>query len=101
MNSLLQIDINKNVKYQGGLRSLDIHPTSKNMIVGTRGSDVMELGPQGQFRQFIVQGHFQGVNDKPEIWGLSTHPTKQMFASSGADKTVRVWENGKQVAVSA
>lgn len=49
----------------------------------------------------IVQGHFQGVADKPEVWGLAVHPKSQKFASAGADKTVRLWSPSKMEAVSA
>jgi len=32
-----------------------------------------------------------GKLEHPEVWGLAVHPDKQIFASAGADKTVRIW----------
>ena len=48
-----------------------------------------------------MQGHSQGVAKNPEVWGLAAHPTKQLFASAGADKTVRVWSPTKMDKISA
>jgi len=31
------------------------------------------------------------VSTYPEVWGLTNHPTEQLFASCGADATVRIW----------
>lgn len=76
-----------------------MHASGK-MLVGTRGADVLELDNQGNVRKTIVQGHFQGVTKNPEVWGLAAHPTEQLFASSGADKTVRVWSPRKMEVVS-
>jgi len=48
----------------------------------------------------VVQGHFKGVADKPEVWGCATHPSEQIFATTGADLCVRTWHENKMVAVS-
>ena len=66
------IDLAGKVKYSPGLRSIDVGRNT--MLVGTRGSDVLELNMQGDVQRTIVQGHFQGVRDNPEVWGLAVHP---------------------------
>ena len=45
------------VKLSPGLRSIDVAPDG-TMLIGTRGSDVFEISPQGQKKDTIVQGHF-------------------------------------------
>lgn len=84
---------------EAGLRSLDIK-SDGTLLVGTRGSDVLEVTPSGTLVRKVVQGHYKGVADKPEVWGCTTHPTEQTFATSGADKCVRVWHANKMVTVS-
>ena len=72
------------------------------MLVGTRGADVCEVSLQsGEVQKTIVQGHSQGVAKNPEVWGLAAHPTQQLFASAGADKTVRIWSPSKMETISA
>jgi WD40 repeat protein len=51
----------------------------------------------------LVSGHSRGVKgdiNYPEVWGCAIHPTKQIFASAGADMTVRIWSADKMIAVS-
>ena len=45
------------VKLSPGIRSIDIAKNGE-ILVGTRGSDVVELTPQGALKSTIVQGHF-------------------------------------------
>ena len=94
------IDIKSMVKLSPGLRSIHVGQDG-TMLIGTRGSEVFELSPQGQKKDTIVQGHFQGVTKNPEVWGAAAHPTEQKFASCGADKTVRIWEPKRMLACSA
>jgi WD40 repeat protein len=61
------------------------------LLVGTRGSDVLEVSAQGALIRKVVQGHYKGVRDFPEVWGCAAHPTEQLFATSGADMSVRLW----------
>lgn len=64
----------------------------------------MEVDKTGKFIQFVVQGHFRGVTGKlehPEVWGCTVHPTEQIFASSGGDRTIRIWNNKKMIKCSS
>ncbi len=91
--------MNAKVKFSAGIRSIDVK-NDGSLLVGTRGSDVVEVTANGDVTRTIVQGHFQGVTKNSEVWGLAVHPSKQIFASAGADKTVRVFEPSKMIAVS-
>jgi WD40 repeat protein len=95
------IDIKKLVTWQpeAGLRSIDLKQDG-SLLVGTRGSDVLEVTPQGQLSNIVVQGHYKGVPHLYEVWGCASHPTEQVFASSGGDKTIRLWHETKMIKVS-
>jgi microtubule-associated protein-like 6 len=80
------------------MRSLDVKPDG-TLLAGTRGATVLEISPQQQ-ASVVVQGHYRGVNDLPEVWGCAVHPTKQIFASAGADRYVRLWDATKKMEVS-
>ncbi len=47
----------------------------------------------------LIQGHFAGA-EKAELWGCAVHPTEQLFASCGADKTIRIWKDKQMVMAS-
>lgn len=101
MKPAQDFDMTTKLKFSPGIRSIDINQDGVRMLIGTRGSDVVEVNGKGKVTKTIVQGHFKGVNDKPEVWGLCTHPTEPKFASAGADKTIRIWETTKMINVSA
>ena len=42
--------------------------------------------------QAIVQGHGDG-----EMWGLTVHPTHDVFATSSDDGSLRVWDASTKV----
>lgn len=35
----------------------------------------------------LIDGHMEG-----EIWGLATHPSKDIFISASNDGTARIWD---------
>jgi WD40 repeat protein len=58
------------------------------VIAGTSSSDVYQLFGQNKSSQ-LLQAHFEG-----ELRGLSAHPVdSKLFATSGDDKTVRIWNS--------
>jgi echinoderm microtubule-associated protein-like 6 len=58
------------------VRSVCEHPTSGNILVGTRGGEIVEFG--GPKPMVYMRSHFDG-----ELWGLATHPTKEEFITVG------------------
>jgi WD40 repeat protein len=42
--------------------------------------------------RILVDGHGQG-----ELWALAVHPKKDLFATGGDDKTVRLWSADEHV----
>lgn len=74
-----------------GIRSLDFK--NGKILVGTRGSEVVVVDKKGKLLEKVVQGHSpQQSSTYAEVWGLTCHPTKQIFASAGSDGTVKVWD---------
>jgi WD40 repeat protein len=64
------------------------------IALGTSNSEVFEIGTDKKPR-LLVQGHGEG-----ELWGLSAHPSKHLFATAGDDQTVRVWDIAQRSNVS-
>ena len=94
------IDISGMVKYQPGIRSLDYLDQSNMLLVGTKGSDIIEVNAvSGLKLNHLMNGHFEG-NKQAELWGCAVHPNKQEFATCGGDNTLRVWTATEMLAVS-
>lgn len=57
------------------MRSLDYDEKSKNVLVGTRGSEIIELNlGTGKKLKTLIYGHFEGTK-QAELWGCAVHPT--------------------------
>jgi WD40 repeat protein len=83
-------------KFQAGIRSLDYNEQSKTILAGTRGSEIIELGINGNKLKTLIYGHFEGT-PKAELWGCAVHPSQQLFATCGADCTIRIWKDNEMV----
>ena len=70
------------------VRSCDYDVPRGVIAIGTISSEIYEVCYQSGRVSIFVEGHFQD-----QLWGLATHPkTAHIFATSGDDYTVRVWD---------
>ena len=94
------IDLTALNKLNAGIRSLDFNEQTKNLLVGTRGAEIMEVDTtKGTVIKTLINGHFEGTK-QAELWGCACHPTEQIFASCGADSMIRVWSENKMLKAS-
>lgn len=60
-------------QFQPGVRSLDFNEQTKCLLVGTRGSEIMEVDTNsGQKVKTLIYGHFEGTK-QAELWGCAVH----------------------------
>uniref|UniRef100_A0A3P8UFS0 EML-like first beta-propeller domain-containing protein n=1 Tax=Cynoglossus semilaevis TaxID=244447 RepID=A0A3P8UFS0_CYNSE len=62
------------------------------ILVGTRNAEIIEVGEKNAACNILVNGHMDGP-----IWGLSTHPSRDVFLSAAEDGTVRLWDIPEKV----
>lgn len=77
---------------------MDYNESNGMILIGTKGAEIFELGKGGK-PKIIMQGHYEGTK-KAELWGCAVHPTEQLFATCGADKSIRIWQEDKMVKAS-
>ncbi|XP_041958628.1 echinoderm microtubule-associated protein-like 6 [Alosa sapidissima] len=59
------------------------------ILVGTKDGEIIEVGEKNAASNTMINGHTQG-----RIWGLATHPTKDVFISASDDGSIRMWDLG-------
>jgi WD40 repeat protein len=72
------------------IRSVCFNGDGTLLLVGTRGSEVLEINIRSGTMlnsKPLLQGH--GYR---ELWGLSCHPKKEEFITTGDDGTLRFWD---------
>ncbi|KAG8126400.1 hypothetical protein E2320_021499, partial [Naja naja] len=57
------------------------------ILVGTRNAEIIEVGEKNAACNILINGHMDGP-----IWGLATHPSRDLFLSAAEDGTVRLWD---------
>uniref|UniRef100_A0A3P8TGD9 EMAP like 6 n=1 Tax=Amphiprion percula TaxID=161767 RepID=A0A3P8TGD9_AMPPE len=57
------------------------------ILVGTKDGEIIEVGEKNAASNTMINGHTQGG-----IWGLATHPFKDIFISASDDGTIRIWD---------
>ncbi|XP_078490103.1 echinoderm microtubule-associated protein-like 6 [Ciona intestinalis] len=62
------------------------------ILVGTKDSEVMEIGEKNGACTTLVYGHTEG-----ELWGLACHPTSLMCCTTSDDKTARIWDVNEKI----
>eukprot|EP01042_Synura_sphagnicola_P001496 gene1496-1726_t len=72
------------------VRSLDWDAEGAKIVLGTLSAEIFEVGSadgEGLHKGPLVEGH-----TGEELWGLSVHPTKDLFCTVGDDAVLRVWD---------
>lgn len=62
------------------------------ILVGTKHGEIIEVGEKNAASNTMINGHTQGG-----IWGLATHPFKDVFISASDDGTIRIWDLADKV----
>ncbi|KAJ3613029.1 hypothetical protein NHX12_019285 [Muraenolepis orangiensis] len=57
------------------------------ILVGTRNAEIIEVGEKNAACNILVNGHMDGP-----IWGVGTHPSRDVFLSAAEDGTIRLWD---------
>ncbi|XP_064621338.1 echinoderm microtubule-associated protein-like 6 [Lineus longissimus] len=57
------------------------------ILVGTKDSDLYEIGEKNGTCKALVHGHSEG-----ELWGLAVHPTMERCVTASDDGTMRIWD---------
>ena len=60
--------------------------------MGTKDGEIIEVGEKNAASNILIDGHMEG-----EIWGLATHPSKDIFISASKDGTARIWDLADKV----
>jgi WD40 repeat protein len=69
------------------VRSVAFNAAGTNLVVGTRGAEIFELSVASGAKvgeRCLVEGH--GMR---QLWGLSSHPTREECVTTGDDATLR------------
>lgn len=67
-------------------------PAQGKILVGTKDGEIIEVGEKNAASNTMINGHTQGG-----IWGLATHPFKDVFISASDDGTIRIWDLADKV----
>lgn len=62
------------------------------ILVGTKDGEIIEVGEKNAASNTMINGHTQGG-----IWGLASHPSKDVFISASDDGTIRIWDLADKV----
>uniref|UniRef100_A0A3B4AAR7 EMAP like 5 n=1 Tax=Periophthalmus magnuspinnatus TaxID=409849 RepID=A0A3B4AAR7_9GOBI len=57
-------------------------------------AEIIEVGEKNAACNILVNGHMDGP-----IWGLGTHPSRDVFLSAAEDGTVRLWDIPEKVSM--
>uniref|UniRef100_A0A4W4FP77 HELP domain-containing protein n=1 Tax=Electrophorus electricus TaxID=8005 RepID=A0A4W4FP77_ELEEL len=57
------------------------------ILVGTKDGEIIEVGEKNAASNVLINSHMQGA-----IWGLATHPSKDVFITASDDGTIRIWD---------
>ena len=62
-------------------------PPQGKILVGTKDGEVIEVGEKNAACNLLLDSHARGG-----IWGLTTHPVKDLCVTASDDATIRLWD---------
>uniref|UniRef100_T1JGP8 WD repeat-containing protein 55 homolog n=1 Tax=Strigamia maritima TaxID=126957 RepID=T1JGP8_STRMM len=86
LEPVLRIDLKRIDGGYDGLCVRSIRCSDGRVLIGTRRGEILELTAKGRVVDWHVRGHGPGP-----IFALAIHPLRPIFATSGNDRTVRLW----------
>lgn len=96
--NLLTFNLNKEDPCGGlnSVKALYITPRIPNMIfVGCITSSLFSINTATKQVSNLHTGHFgklETADSSGEVWGLTVHPTKPIYATTGEDSSLRIWD---------
>ncbi|KAG7218511.1 hypothetical protein INR49_020333 [Caranx melampygus] len=57
------------------------------ILVGTKDGEIIEVGEKNAASNLLLDSHARGA-----IWGLTTHPVKELCITASDDATIRLWD---------
>lgn len=69
------------------IRSVWLNDAANKLLVGTRGSEIVEVTNNFSQAKILNKGHFD-----LELWGLTVHSAKKEFYTVGEDKMLAAWD---------
>ena len=70
------------------VKSVAEHPKTGQVLVGTRGGEIVEFGPTNKEKpKMHLKSHYH-----KELKGLAPHPSKAEFLTVGQDGMLGVWD---------
>ena len=85
-NFLLDLNVLQSKFVDHGIISLAVDPKQDQFLIGTRSGEIF-TNKIGMNAEKIQDSHFEG-----ELWGCAVDPKSLRFATSGGDKTIRIWD---------
>lgn len=67
-------------------------PLQGKILVGTKDGEIIEVGEKNAASNLLLDSHARGG-----IWGLSTHPAKELCITASDDATIRLWDLSDKV----
>lgn len=80
-------DLKVTFSISSGINALCYDKSHDKMLVGTRGSEILEIDTNNLSNSVLIRAHNKG-----ELWGLAIHPNREHYATAGDDNTVRIWD---------
>lgn len=69
-----------------------LHRLQGKILVGTKDGEIIEVGEKNAASNLLLDSHARGG-----IWGLASHPVKDLCITASDDSTIRLWDLSDKV----